>query len=89
MIKATTKSGLGVTTPTGTVYASYGSFGTANVGFNLAYGDAEVGQFHRGERAQLGEIPGSSEFQAIHAKGNEEKYLTGSIISSRRKILST
>src|ERR1700758_3750344 len=36
VIKVTTKSGLGVTTPTGSVTASYGSFGTANMGFDVA-----------------------------------------------------
>jgi Carboxypeptidase regulatory-like domain len=38
VIKVTTRSGLGVTRPTGRVYGSYGSFGTGNLGFNLAYG---------------------------------------------------
>src|SRR5258705_12587129 len=46
VIKVTTKSGLGVTTPTGSVTASYGSFGTSNVGFNLAYGGPELGKFY-------------------------------------------
>src|SRR6201987_36719 len=32
VIKVTTRSGLGVTKPTGRVYTSYGSFGTANAG---------------------------------------------------------
>jgi hypothetical protein len=45
VIKVTTKSGLGVTTPTGSVTASYGSFGTANLGFNLAYGGQKWGNF--------------------------------------------
>src|SRR5262249_50093608 len=36
VIKVTTKSGLGVTQPTGAVTTSYGSFGTANAGFDLA-----------------------------------------------------
>ncbi len=43
VIKVTTKSGLGVTRPTGSVTTSYGSFGTANVGFNLAYGTRSGG----------------------------------------------
>ena len=38
VIVATTRSGQGVTTPHGSVNLSYGSFGTSNVGFNLAYG---------------------------------------------------
>jgi carboxypeptidase family protein/TonB-dependent receptor-like protein len=43
VIKVTTKSGLGVTKPTGSVTASYGSFDTSNVGFNVAYGGQKWG----------------------------------------------
>src|SRR5262249_3493253 len=45
VIKVTTKSGLGVTRPTGSITTSYGSFGTANAGFDLAYGDQKWGNF--------------------------------------------
>lgn len=38
VIKVTTRSGLGVSKPTGRVYGTYGSFGTGNLGVNLAYG---------------------------------------------------
>src|ERR1700678_3084182 len=38
VIKATTRSGQGVTEPTGSITSSYGSFGTAGGGLNLAYG---------------------------------------------------
>src|SRR5215467_15388092 len=37
VIKVTTRSGLGVTKPTGTVSSSYGSFGSVTSGFQLAY----------------------------------------------------
>ena len=60
IIKVTTKSGLGTSTPTGAVTTSYGSFGTANVGFDLSYGNPEVGKFHRGERTEERTISGSS-----------------------------
>jgi hypothetical protein len=72
VIKATTKSGLGVTTPTGTVYASYGSFGTANIGFNLAYGTQKWGNFIAANGLNSGRFLDPPEFQVIHAKGNEE-----------------
>src|ERR1700733_3660150 len=39
VIVVTTPSGLGVTQPHGQVTSSYGSFGTANAGFDLAYGN--------------------------------------------------
>src|SRR6267154_3963727 len=38
VIKVTTQSGLGVTKPKGTVYTSYGSFGSVSGGFRLAFG---------------------------------------------------
>ena len=38
VIVATTRSGQGVTTPHGAVTSTYGSFGTSNLGFNIAYG---------------------------------------------------
>jgi Carboxypeptidase regulatory-like domain len=72
VIKATTKSGLGVTTPTGTVYSSYGSFGTANVGFNLAYGTQKWGNFIAANGLNSGRFLDPPEIQVVHAKGNEE-----------------
>src|SRR5215469_11379749 len=45
VIVATTRSGQGVTTPHGSVSASYGTFGTSNVDSNLAYGGKNWGNF--------------------------------------------
>src|SRR5258708_23352272 len=45
VINVTTRSGQGVTTPHGALTTSYGSFGTASVGFNLAYGNDKWGNF--------------------------------------------
>jgi hypothetical protein len=72
VIKATTKSGLGVTRPTGTIYASYGSFGTGNIGFNLAYGTQKWGNFISANGLNSGRFLDPPQFQVIHAKGNEE-----------------
>ncbi len=72
VIKATTKSGLGVTKPTGSVYADYGSFGTGNVGFNLGYGTQKWGNFISANGLNSGKFLDPPEFQVIHAKGNEE-----------------
>ncbi len=72
VIKVTTKSGLGVTKPTGTIYSSYGSFGTSNVGFNLAYGTQKWGNFISVNGLQSGRFLDPPEVQVIHAKGNEE-----------------
>ncbi len=45
VINVTTRSGQGMTTPHGAVTASYGSFGTSNLGFNLGYGGQKWGNF--------------------------------------------
>src|ERR1700740_2206550 len=45
VIKVTTKSGLGVNKPVGSVVASYGSFGTSSLSFDMAYGGDKWGNF--------------------------------------------
>src|SRR4029077_20080799 len=45
VIDVTTRSGQGMTTPHGALTADYGTFGTANGGFNLGYGGAKWGNF--------------------------------------------
>ena len=72
VIKVTTKSGLGVTKPTGSVSTSYGSFGTGNVGFDLAYGNQKWGNFISANGLKSGRFLDPPEFQPIHDQGNEE-----------------
>src|SRR6202521_4015236 len=72
VIVATTRSGQGVTTPHGSVNASYGSFGSSNVGFDLAYGGAKWGNFISANGLDSGRFLDPPEFVVIHAKGNEE-----------------
>jgi hypothetical protein len=72
VIKVTTKSGLGVTKPTGSVTASYGSFGTANLGFSLAYGGQKWGNFIAANGLESGRFLDGPEFSVFHDKGNEE-----------------
>jgi hypothetical protein len=72
VINVTTRSGQGVTTPHGAVTASYGSFGTSNVGFNLAYGDAKWGNFISANGLNSGRFLDPPEFTFQHAKGNQE-----------------
>jgi hypothetical protein len=72
VIKATTKSGLGVTTPTGSVYGSYGSFGTANIGFGLLYGGKRWGNFLAANGLDSGRFLDPPEFGVMHDKGNQE-----------------
>jgi hypothetical protein len=72
VIKVTTKSGLGVTKPTGSVTTSYGSFGTANAGFNLAYGGQKWGNFIAANILKSGRFLDGPEFSVFHDKGNQE-----------------
>jgi Carboxypeptidase regulatory-like domain/TonB-dependent Receptor Plug Domain len=72
VIKVTTKSGLGVTTPTGSVTSSFGSFGTATAGFNLAYGGQNWGNFISVNGLNSGRFLDGPEFGVFHDKGNEE-----------------
>jgi hypothetical protein len=72
VIKVTTKSGLGVNKPTGSISTSYGSFGSSNVAFDLAYGNAKWGNFISASGLNSGRFLDPPEFQPIHDKGNEE-----------------
>jgi hypothetical protein len=72
VINVTTQSGQGVTTPHGSVTTSYGSFGTSNVGFNLAYGGKDWGNFISASGLNSGRFLDPPEFVVMHDKGNEE-----------------
>jgi hypothetical protein len=72
VINVTTQSGQGVTTPHGAVTASYGSFGTSNVDFNLAYGGKNWGNFISASGLNSGRFLDPPEFAVMHDKGNEE-----------------
>jgi len=72
VINVTTRSGQGVTKPHGEVNTSYGSFGTANVGFNLAYGSEKWGNYISANALNSGRFLDPPEFAVLHDKGNEE-----------------
>jgi hypothetical protein len=72
VVKVSTRSGQGVTTPTGSLSASYGSFGTANTSFDLAYGGQNWGNFIAISGTNGGRFLDAPEFAAMHDKGNLE-----------------
>ena len=72
VIDVTTRSGQGVTTPHGGVFAEYGSFGSVNGGFNLAYGGQKWGDFIAVNGSNTGRFLDPPEFVVLHDKGNEE-----------------
>jgi hypothetical protein len=72
VIVATTRSGQGVTRPTGSISTSYGSFGSATGGFDLAYGDKKWGNFIEVDGLNTGRFLDPPEFAVFHDKGNEQ-----------------
>ncbi|HEV2646116.1 MAG TPA: TonB-dependent receptor [Acidobacteriaceae bacterium] len=74
VIVATTRSGLGNPQPHGELNASYGSFGSSNVGFNLAVGSQRLGNFISANGMNTGRFLDPPELRAIHDKGNEENF---------------
>jgi hypothetical protein len=72
VIKVTTRSGLGAGKPTGSVFASYGSFGSVSGGFRLAFGNQKFGNFIAANGLNTSRFLDPPELHAIHDKGNEE-----------------
>ena len=72
VIVATTRSGQGVTKPTGSISTSYGSFGSATGGFDLAYGGKKWGNFIEADGLNTGRFLDPPEFAVFHDKGNEQ-----------------
>ena len=73
VINVTTRSGQGVTTPRGSITASYGSASALRCrGFNLAYGGQNWGNFISANGLKSGRFLDPPEFTVMHDKGNEE-----------------
>src|SRR5216684_5142066 len=72
VIVVTTRSGLGATKPTGSVFSSYGSFGSVSSGFRLAFGNQKWGNFIAANGLNTSRFLDPPELHAIHDKGNEE-----------------
>jgi Carboxypeptidase regulatory-like domain/TonB-dependent Receptor Plug Domain len=72
VIVATTRSGQGVTKPTGSVSSSYGTFGSASLGVDVAYGGKNWGNFVETDGLNSGRFLDPPEFAVFHDKGNEQ-----------------
>ncbi|WP_263385686.1 TonB-dependent receptor [Granulicella arctica] len=72
IINVTTRSGQGVTKPTGSVTTSYGTFGTATGAFDISYGGPKWGNFFEIDGLNTGRFLDPAEFAVFHAKGNEQ-----------------
>ena len=74
VIVATTRSGQGVTKPTGSISSSFGSFGSATVSADLSYGGQKWGNFIEADGLNSGRFLDPPEFPVFHDKGNEENF---------------
>src|SRR6201993_1958101 len=72
VINVTTRSGQGLTTPHGSVTASYGSFGSVTGSVDLGYGGQDWGNFFEFDGLNTGRFLDPPEFTVFHSKGNEE-----------------
>ena len=74
VIVATTRSGQGITRPTGSITSSYGAFGSATGGFDLSYGGKNWGNFVEVDGLNSGRFLDPPEFAVFHDKGNEQNF---------------
>jgi hypothetical protein len=74
VIVATTRSGQGITTPTGTIGVTYGTFGSTTENANLSYGRKNWGNFIEADGLNTGRFLDPPEFVVFHDKGNEENF---------------
>ena len=72
VVRATTRSGLGLTEPTGSVSVGYGSFGTSNGSIALGLGAKKLGNFLTVDGINSGRFLDTPEFRPLHAHGNSE-----------------
>jgi hypothetical protein len=72
VIVATTRSGQGITRPTGSFSASYGSFGSSTLGGDVSYGGKKWGNFFEADALNTGRFLDPPEFVVFHDKGNEQ-----------------
>ena len=71
VIDVTTRSGQGITTPTGSITTSYGTFGSASGSVDLSYGGQKWGNFIEVDGLNTGRFLDPPEFIVFHDKGNE------------------
>jgi hypothetical protein len=71
VIQVTTRSGQGVTKPTGSITTSYGTFGSSTGAVDLSYGGKNWGNFIEVDGLNTGRFLDPPEFAVFHDKGNE------------------
>lgn len=74
IMNATSRSGLGLATATGSIEFSYGSFGTTEDSTSLGLGSAKFGDFFVANGSRSGRFLDTPEFVPIHAIGNDGSF---------------
>ncbi|HMH13232.1 MAG TPA: TonB-dependent receptor [Edaphobacter sp.] len=74
VVQTTTRSGLGLTHPTGTIALGYGSFGTTNGSVALGFGSHRFGNFVTFDAVDSGRYLDTPEYRPIHARGNNQDF---------------
>ncbi len=74
VVQTTTRSGIGLLKPTGTIGYSYGTYGTSVPSLAIGSGTAKVGNFLSLDGLRSSRYLDSPEFRAIHDKGNNENF---------------
>ena len=74
VVQTTTRSGLGLAHPTGSVSLNYGSFGTTNGSVALGFGSRRFGNFVTFDGVNSGRYLDTPEQQPLHAHGNNENF---------------
>jgi outer membrane cobalamin receptor len=72
VVNATTRSGLGLKKPAGSVTMEYGSFGSPSLETSLGLGGPKYGWFVAANGVRSGRFLDTPEFAPIHAIGNNE-----------------
>ena len=72
VINVTTRSGQGLTKPTGSITTAFGTFGSATGSIDLGYGGQNWGNFFEFDGLNTGRFLDPPEFSVFHSKGNEE-----------------
>lgn len=74
VVQTTTRSGLGLPRPTGSISLNYGSFGTTNGSAALGFGNKRLGNFSSFDAVDSGRYLDTPEQQPLHAHGNNENF---------------
>lgn len=78
VVETTTRSGLGLDKPSGTISAEYGSFGTTNLSAAAGFGSRQFGEFLSLDGVDSGRYLDTPEYRPVHDRGNNINFFSRS-----------